>query len=102
MYAYRVGLTGVELLRTGELETNVSMLAEIYGFDGVPELVAAKRSGQEHARIDPAIIEQHESMLDRLHEHLLAAELGSLLPPAPTNVDELNDWLIDRRLDAVR
>jgi ribosome-binding protein aMBF1 (putative translation factor) len=54
LYAYRSGLTGIHLLRTGECVGDVTRLAPIYGFDQVPELVAQNASGKEHGALGEA------------------------------------------------
>jgi hypothetical protein len=54
LYAYRSGLTGIHLLRTGECVGDVTRLAPIYGFAKVPELVARKASGKEHGALGEA------------------------------------------------
>ena len=43
LYAYRVLLTGIHLLRTGEVEANLPRLAELYGKAFLAELIAQKR-----------------------------------------------------------
>ena len=101
LYAYRVGLTGTHLLTSGQLETDVTVLAPQYDFEAVAALVSAKRQGREHGVLGPDIVERHTSALDRLQLMLLAAEESSPLPPTAQNADELNDWLVDRRLDNV-
>ncbi len=42
LYAYRVLLTGIHVLRTGEIEANLSKLLEAYPSPGVADLMAAK------------------------------------------------------------
>jgi uncharacterized protein len=98
LYSYRVALTGVHLLRTGEVETNVSVLAARYDFERVDDLVELKRSCEEHHSLDAVLLETHASSLDRLQATLSSAEAGGVLPAVPANVEEVNEWLIDRRL----
>jgi uncharacterized protein len=99
LYAYRVLLTGITLLRTGVLEANVTTLAREFGIEStVQELVEAKRAGAEHSPIDSRTVSAHEPTLDRLSSALIEAEASSPLPMEATNADELNDWLVRRRL----
>src|SRR4051812_32708012 len=42
LYAYRVVLTGIHLLRTGEVEANLPRLADVYGQAFVADLIAQK------------------------------------------------------------
>jgi hypothetical protein len=53
--AYRSGLTGIHLLRTGEFVGDVMRLAPVYGLDQVAELVARKASGREPSALKHAV-----------------------------------------------
>ena len=99
--AYRVGLTGLTMLDTGDVETNLLVLAQKCGFDGVEELVARIRVELPGGVADRFLVEQHESALERLQTQLVASEARSQLPPHSTNADELNDWLVERRLECI-
>ncbi len=101
LYSYRVALTGIHLLATGELEPNLSVLAPHYGFDDVAELIERKRAGTEHGTIDPALGEHHRARWPRLEELLADAEHNSPLPAKPTNHAEIDAWLIALRLSQV-
>ena len=46
LYAYRVLMTGIHLLRTGEVEANLLRLNEHFGFTFLDELIARKVSGE--------------------------------------------------------
>jgi len=50
LYAYRVALTGIHLLRTGDLVADLSRLAPDHGFHQALELVALKRAGLRERR----------------------------------------------------
>jgi len=50
LYVYRLILTGIHLMRTGEVEANLLRLNEEFNLPYVPELVARKKSGPERAR----------------------------------------------------
>src|SRR5439155_14522668 len=47
LYVYRVLLTGIHLMRTGEVEANLLHLNEDFRLPYVPELVARKLAGPE-------------------------------------------------------
>jgi uncharacterized protein len=99
LYAYRVLLTGITLLRSGLVEPNVTTLAPEFGLaDSIAELVDRKRSGAEHAPIDASILTEHEPTLEQLAETLVEAEANSPLPYKALNSAELNSWLVRRRL----
>ena len=46
LYAYRVLMTGIHLLRTGEVEANLLRLNEHFGFGFLDELIARKVGGE--------------------------------------------------------
>ena len=49
----RVLLTGIHLMRTGEVEANLSRLDEVFRLPQLPDLIEAKRGGAEKGfRID--------------------------------------------------
>lgn len=99
LYAYRVLLTGITLLRSGVVEPNVTILAPEFGLQAqIQELVDRKRSGAEHAPIDASTLSEHKPTLDHLAETLIEAEASSQLPEQATSFTELNHWLIQRRL----
>ncbi len=101
LYAYRVLLTGITLLRSGVVEPNVTVLAPEFGLGSqVQELVERKRAGTEHAPTDLLTLAEHEPTLDRLAESLVQAELGSPLPLEAPNGPNLSDWLVRLRLQS--
>lgn len=98
LYAYRVSLTGLHLLRTGEVETNLTVLARLYGYDELPDLIAAKT-----ADVTVSIAaDRHEAELARLQDLLTAAYENSPLPAAPTNREALEDFVIRVRMTVFR
>ena len=50
LYAYRVLMTGIHLLRTGEVEANLLKLNECFRLDFLEDLVARKVQRREHFR----------------------------------------------------
>lgn len=95
LYAYRVSLTGVHLLRTGEVNASLTELAPVYGYSHLLELVAAKQ--QEKAAVSLPI-DRHNAALADLQEQLHEAHAVSHLPETPTNRPALNDFLVRARL----
>ncbi len=95
LYAYRSGLTGIHLLRTGECVGDVMRLAPIYGFGKVPELVARKASGREHGALGEAT--GFDDDLGRIELMLQEAVATSPLPAEAPNTDDLNDFLVRMR-----
>lgn len=99
LYAYRVLLTGITLLRSGMVEPNVGILAPEFGIENqIQDLIDRKRSGAEHAPIETSILLEHEPTLDQLAKTLNEAEVTSPLPAEAPNSVELDHWLVSRRL----
>jgi predicted nucleotidyltransferase len=98
LYAYRVALTGVHLLRTGELVGDLTVTAPLYGFDSVSDLIACKREGTEYVTLSAAESARHRGRLVELESALAAALAESPLPETPANQAECDAWLIALRL----
>jgi uncharacterized protein len=98
LYVYRVLLTGIHLLRTGEVEANLARLNVAFGLPYVDELIARKRAGTERETLPEADLAFHEREYIRLRAELEAAAAASALPEAPTAKPALNDLLVRVRL----
>lgn len=101
LYVYRVLLTGIHLLRTGEVEASLPRLNESFRLPYVDDLIAIKVSGAEQTPLGPADLAFHETEYLRLLEALEAAGRTSPLPEAPTARGALNDLLIRLRLKSL-
>ena len=97
LYAYRSALTGIHLLRSGECVGDVNVLAPLYGFTQVADLVARKASGTEHGTMSAT--ERFDADLARLDALLESAHDGSPLPLESDNEDALDAFLIRMRRD---
>lgn len=100
LYVYRVLLTGIHLMRTGELEANLVTLNQDFRLPCIPELVARKLAGPEKSKLQDANIAFHESEYQRLRCELQAAHDASPLPELPSDETRraLNDLLVGVRL----
>lgn len=98
LYLYRVLLTGIHLMRTGEVEANVLTLNETARLPYIRELVERKLAGPEKGRLDATDIEFHEREYHRLVEELELAAEHSILPERPAGRDALNDLLVRLRV----
>jgi len=96
LYVLRTALTGTHLLRTGELEADVTRLLDDHGFGDARELVAAKRAGERTAA-DPALLDAWRPRLATALKGLDDALPRSVLPPEPPNAAELEAWLVETR-----
>jgi predicted nucleotidyltransferase len=100
LYAYRVLLTGIHLMQTGEVVANIQVLNEGFRLAEISELVARKRAGAEKMLLDARDHEVHGRLLDRLEVQLQAAHEGSKLPEEPTTAAALDDFVVRLRLDS--
>jgi uncharacterized protein len=99
LYAYRVYLSGIHLMRTGTLESNLAALNEAHPLPEVTELIARKRAGAEHMQLRDGDLELHKDHLDRMEARLHAAHAASSLPEEPKTARELNELVVRARLE---
>ncbi len=97
LYAYRVLLTGIHLLNTGEVEANLLHLLGLYPQELVPDLVERKLAGAEQGALKPGELARHEAACGRLVRELETAAARSTLPELPTARDALHDLLLRLR-----
>ncbi len=102
LYAYRVLLTGIHLMQTGEVVANLPALNERFRSPVVDELMARKRGGAEKMLLDERELAEHSRRLDALEEQLHAAHAASHLPEQPTSVPALDDFVVDLRMRSAR
>jgi predicted nucleotidyltransferase len=98
LYLYRVLLTGLHLMETGEVEANLVRLNERYRLPFVPDLVAQKVEGSERERAAGVDVAFHRRHYERLVARLEAARDASALPEGPSARDDLSDLLVELRL----
>jgi uncharacterized protein len=102
LYAYRVLLTGIHLMQTGEVVANIQVMNQQFRLSEVDELVARKRSGAEKMALHERDLEQHGQLLDRLEKQLEEAHGASHLPEEPSSVRALERFVINLRLATAR
>lgn len=98
LYAYRVNLSGLHLMREGVIESHLPALMAANPLPEVQELVARKVTGHEHMALDDGELAFHEARLMDLEEALALAATTSTLPEEPTTAAALEDFVIRRRL----
>lgn len=96
LYVLRTTLTGIHLLKTGELEADLTRLMDRYSLSEAQELVERKRSG-EQAPANAALLEAWRAPVDNLFAALDVARDASVLPEEPANCDEVRSWLVNTR-----
>jgi predicted nucleotidyltransferase len=94
LYVYRVLLTGIHLMRTGEIEANLVHLNEEAQLPYLPELIQRKLAGPEKGRLAEADLEFYEREYDRLRAELEVAYVSSNLPERASAGEVLNDLLV--------
>src|SRR4051794_2181836 len=98
LYTFRVLLTGIHLMRSGEVEAHLpTLLGELEAPPYLPDLIAAKAE-REHggADVDHARV---RADVERLHAVLDEAQAASALPGAPAGYDALHDFVVRVRLE---
>ena len=101
LYVYRVLLTGIHLMRTGEIEANIVRLNESARLPQILDLVARKLAGPEKATLDDADVAFHEGQVAHLRQTLEDAGTASSLTEEPTAREALHDLLLRIRLGRV-
>lgn len=97
LYVLRTARTGMHLLRTGELVTDLTALTPLYGPD-IDDLRRRKQTG-ERATLSADELATWEVEMDRAIRDLGLASTTSMLPPdpPPAAVAALDDWLRETR-----
>ena len=98
LYVYRVLLTGIHLMRTGEVEANLLTLNRAANLPYIDELVARKLAGPEKGRLDAADVEYYQREFERLVSELEATMEKTTLPEQASGKAALNDLLVRLRM----
>lgn len=102
LYVYRVLLTGLHLMRTGEIEANLVKLNETAKLSYIPELIARKVNGAEKEHLSDTDMSFHETEFRRLISLLEEAGKQTTLPNEPSSRDGLDSLLVRLRLRNLR
>lgn len=98
LYTFRVLLTGIHLMRSGEVQPHLpTLIREVDAPAYLPELINAKAE-QEHGAADV----EHARVaadVERLHRVLDEAQAASALPDAPSVHDALHAFVVRTRLE---
>ena len=101
LYVYRVLLTGIQLMRSGEIEANLVLLNQEFKLPYIGDLIARKLSGPEKSTLEDADVEFHQREYERLRAELERAFQASQLPETPSGKAALNDLLIRLRMQTI-
>jgi predicted nucleotidyltransferase len=99
LYVYRVLLTGIHLMRTGEVEANLVRLNETARLPYISELIERKIAGRERGSLEQTDLALHQREYLRLQAALQQAFEETHLPELPSGVAALNDLLVRVRLN---
>ena len=97
LYVFRVLLTGIHLMRSGEIEANLVHLNEVFALPYLGELIARKTTGAEQQSISDGDVAFFESEFLRLRDLLVAEGERTSLPFQPSARDGLHDLLLRLR-----
>lgn len=100
LYVFRVLLTGIHLMQTGEIEANLRHLNEKFQLPYIPDLIAQKSFGPEQAVIKETDQGFYHQEYSRLLQCLENASQSSILPDSPSAAADLHDLLVNIRLAA--
>jgi uncharacterized protein len=100
LYVYRVLLTGIHLMRTGEVQANLVHLNRIFKLPYISDLIAQKVAGTEKGTLEDVDYAFHEAEYNRLSTELETAYQSSPLPDSSTAKDDLSSLLVRIRLAA--
>ncbi|WP_256106730.1 DNA polymerase beta superfamily protein [Streptomyces sp. ODS05-4] len=99
LYTFRALLTGIHLMRTGEVEAHLPTLLGAVPAPGyLAELIAAKADA-EHGPADGVDRDRVHADTEALHTVLAEAEAATALPDAPTAFDALHDFVVRVRAE---
>src|SRR5262245_19413235 len=99
LYVYRVLLTGVYLMRVGEVEANLVRLNEDFKLPYISELIGRKLAGPEKSALNDVDVEFHLREFERLRGMLEDAHRASSLPETTVGRGGLNDLLFGLRVE---
>ena len=102
LYSYRVARTGTHLLRTGEVEADLTQLAPEYGFAEVAEARCAEGAVDRARRVRPRVDERHRANWPRLQTCLDEAAAAFAPPADAPNTAEVEARPIESRQDLLR
>ena len=97
LYVFRVFMTGIHLMQTGEVESNILRLNESFQFSFVPELIELKKSGEVNELPEGRQLGFFTKEYAKLEERLKKAAEKSSLPKEPKGRESLDDLLIRLR-----
>jgi hypothetical protein len=102
LYVFRVLLTGIHLMETGEVEADLCVLNEHFRIPFIPELIARKTGGVEQQVLGSSEMEYFERQFTEWEKRLMEAGEKTRLPSENSAKTALNDLLVRLRLRSIR
>ena len=102
LYTFRVLLTGIHMMKTGEIQANLCVLNESAKLRYLDELIHRKQTGAEKGVLDEADGVFYQAEYERLTRELESAFEESQLPEMPSGRAALSDLLVRLRLTVAR
>ena len=93
LYVLRVLLTGIHMMRTGDVNANLPEVNHEVGLPYVDALIERKRGGTEQGTLEDTDFAIYESEYHRLRELLATEAERSSLPDTPTVRVAMSDFL---------
>ncbi len=102
LYLYRVLMTGIEVLKTGRIETDIVKLNRTFDFDFIPKLIEIKK--KEKSKISPGDVDFYMKREEFLEKELDRVFENSPLPERPGEIafKKLNDFFYDIRFHSLK
>ena len=97
LYVYRVLLTGIHLMQTGQIEANLLSLTQHIALPHVHDLISRKLAGPEQSTLRETDFSFHEREYQRLRALLEQEYQRTSLPDIPSAKPALNDLLLRLR-----
>jgi predicted nucleotidyltransferase len=97
LYVYRVLLTGIHLMQTGEIEASLVRLNETLHLSYIGELILRKTTLKEKVGLSDTDLAFHRGEVEKLRARLQEAHENSTLPESPSARRDLNALLIRLR-----
>jgi predicted nucleotidyltransferase len=97
LYVYRVLLTGIYLMQTGEVEANLTHLTQEFCLPYIEERIVRKAISPEKGALSGTDLTFHRQEVEQLKNRLQHAHEKSSLPEAPSARRDLNDLLFRLR-----
>jgi len=98
LYGYRVALTGIHLMRTGEMNAHLPSLLQASPQAEVRQLIEEKQATREHASLGQERKALHLQRLQQLQQELQDAFDGTTLPHSGGALEALNDFVVRVRM----